>query len=156
MEINIIKNPTGTFSVVGFRVPGDLVYRQLDGSNLTAEQARKIHVGGIGLAGSYAKSVTWASLTAATDDILARYPDAVIKAPTLVQPGAIPVREGDLTGLGDRALKDGSAIRPLAARDRLVEEVEFRDDDLWCNSILDHRRREEGGDTIDPAEEQLP
>jgi len=81
MDINIIKNPAGTFSVVGFQIPMDLSYRNLEGGNLTAEEARKINIAGPGFCTSFAKSVTWASLTAATDDIIARYPDAVIKAP---------------------------------------------------------------------------
>jgi hypothetical protein len=52
----------------------------VDGRNLTTDEARKVHVAGPGFCTKFAKRVVWGSITAATDDIIGRYPDAVISA----------------------------------------------------------------------------
>lgn len=42
MKPQVIKNPAGTYSIVGFGIPVALVYSEKDGSPLTDETARKI------------------------------------------------------------------------------------------------------------------
>jgi|LWDU01.1.fsa_nt_gi hypothetical protein len=85
MDIQLIKAPTGVYVAVGFKIPMDLAYRNVNGENLTDEEARKLNIAGPGFCTSWTQKVTWESLTAATDDIIARYPEAAIKADRQLQ-----------------------------------------------------------------------
>ncbi len=79
MNVTLTKAPTGVYVAVGWSIPCDLAYRKLDGSNLDPKEAKTLNQAGPGFCTSWAKRVTWGSLTAATDDIMARYPNAAIK-----------------------------------------------------------------------------
>ena len=78
MKINIIEAPTGVLVAVGFQLPLDLSYRNLDGDNLTTQQGAELHHAGPGFCSRFAKRVTWLDIQAATVDVLERYPQAEI------------------------------------------------------------------------------